>query len=83
LARLIDPKAKISFNRPGSYAIRRGAGQTINVTWGPEARGEKTKSEMLCLADPKRGLLSDDPKKCEPEAITFSGAGLLSLFNEL
>jgi len=82
LSQLIDSKAKVSFERPGSYTLRRGAGQTITVTWGIESKREKTNPEMLCLADPKKGLLSDDPKKCEPEAITFSGAGLLSLFAE-
>lgn len=82
LARLMDARAKVTFQRPGSFLIRRGAGQKIAVGWGPEAAKLQANSEMLCLADPKKGLMTTDPKKCNPAAMTFAGAGLLSLFEE-
>lgn len=81
LARLIDGKARVDFDRQNHYTIRRGAGQKITVAWGSEAAAlQQGGSEMLCLANPKKGLMSSDPKKCDAGAMTFSGAGLFSLF---
>lgn len=84
LARLVDSRADIRHEGDGSFTIRREDGRTIAVAWGPAASAlqegaRSTGVDLLCLADASRGLLANDPSRCHPHAMTFSGSGLIAL----
>ncbi|WP_313137839.1 beta-galactosidase [Paracoccus jeotgali] len=86
LSRLIDTGARVSAEADGSFVIQRGTGARISVAWGPAAgalaqRARTEGTDLLCLADPQRGLLASGPDRCGAGAITLSGAGLDALFS--
>ncbi|WP_281827535.1 beta-galactosidase [Jannaschia rubra] len=86
LSRLIDRQATVRQDGALRFEIRRGDGGRISVGWGSAAAGLRDEAraagtELLCLADPDRGLLASDPGRCGAGAITFTGSGLNALLS--
>lgn len=81
LARLMDAEAQVTFVAPQSYVIHRGDGRDISVAWGKQAETLRSAVDFLCLVDAEHGVLSSEPDRCAPGAVTFAGAGLKPIFS--
>jgi len=86
LSRLIDPQAQVRREADGLFVIRRGDATQISVAWGPAARTLRDQArgqgaDILCLAEPGRGLLAADPGRCKADAMTLSGSGLNAILS--
>ena len=88
LSRLIDNGTHVIREGDRQFSIVRGDGQTVEIAWGPaaatlRAKGAAAGINVLCLSDPKGGILASEPTHCDKDAMTFTGTGLTALLNGL